>query len=272
MSTAPRSPLQQDDIHAWVDGRLSVEKRCAVEDALNQHPDQRHEAVQWRSQAQALRALHLEVLEETIPTHLLDSTNRIQSRHRIVGQWSRWGGLAASVLIAFGCGWWLRPALSPATEVAQYSLALNKGFVQQAGIAHAVYAPEVRHPVEVAGTDQAHLVQWLSKRLGRSLHVPNLKNHGYELIGGRLLPGDTGARAQFMFQNSSGSRITLYIGGVGDFKSSNSRETVFQFTNLGTNRSFYWVDQGFGYALTGPLERQELMALSESVYAQISAP
>ena len=39
----------------------------------------------------------------------------------------------------------------------------------RAARAHAVYAPEVRHPVEVDATQQDHLVKWLSKRLGLDL-------------------------------------------------------------------------------------------------------
>ena len=33
--------------------------------------------------------------------------------------------------------------------------------------------------------------------------------------------------------------------------------------------SFYWVDQGFGYALSGKLPRQGLLVLAESVYRQL---
>ncbi len=55
---------------------------------------------------------------------------------------------------------------------------------------------------------------WLSKRLDRPLKVPALGAQGYELVGGRLLPGDTGARAQFIYQNGAGQRITLYLGAL----------------------------------------------------------
>jgi len=272
MHTAPNSPLQQDDMHAWVDERLTPEQLHAVEAQLGQHPAQHNEALQWRSQADALRVLHLDVLQEPVPAHLLESAQRISTYRHGVRQWTRWGGMAASVALAFACGWWGRPALFPGDELAQTSRTLNRGFVQQASTAHAVYAPEIRHPVEVTSAEQAHLVQWLSKRLGRPLRVPDLSAQGYVLMGGRLLPGDTGARAQFMFQNTGGARITLYVGGVTDASPKGSQDTVFQFSNQGSNRSFYWVDHGFGYALTGALERQELMALSEAVYSQLDAP
>src|SRR5690349_19913814 len=85
---------------------------------------------------------------------------------------------------------------------------------QEAAVAHFVFQPEVRHPVEVAAAQQDHLVQWLSKRQGRPLKVPVLSAQGNELVGVCLLPGDEGARAQFMYQNASGQRITLYLGAV----------------------------------------------------------
>ena len=37
----------------------------------------------------------------------------------------------------------------------------------------------------------------------------------------------------------------------------------------GTVPAFYWVDQGFGYALSGKLERAQLLKLAEVVYRQL---
>ena len=76
--------------------------------------------------------------------------------------------------------------------------------------AHKLYVVEVRHPVEVAGAEREHLLQWLSKRLNFDLRAPNLDAVGLMLIGGRLLPGPTGgASAFFMYEASSGERFTL---------------------------------------------------------------
>jgi anti-sigma factor RsiW len=174
-------------------------------------------------------------------------------------------------MLSFGMGW-----LANATWQAQHpgamsaQLPASNEFVRQARYAHAVYTPEVRHPVEVTAAEQAHLVQWLSKRLGRTLKVPNLSAQGYELVGGRLLPGDTGARAQFMFQNGVGTRLTLYLGAMqAPAQSDVAQETAFRFTTDGAVPSFYWVEQGFGYALSGPLQRDALMQLAQAVYQQL---
>ncbi len=71
-----------------------------------------------------------------------------------------------------------------------------------AAVAHAVYSPEVRHPVEVGADQEAYLVRWLPKRLGANLKVPHLAAQGYPLVGGRLLPGERGPAAQFMYQDT----------------------------------------------------------------------
>ncbi|MDB5894502.1 MAG: anti-sigma factor, partial [Rhodoferax sp.] len=126
------------------------------------------------------------------------------------------------------------------------------------------------------------------------LKLPQLSSEGYELVGGRLLPGDiavgtaaavggvgTGVpagsagaatRAQFMYQDSAGVRITVYLGAVGQAPAAAtpaSRETAFSFSSDGPVSSFYWVDQGFGYALAGPLPRDALLRIAQRVYQQL---
>ncbi len=124
--------------------------------------------------------------------------------------------------------------------------------------------------MEVAAAEQEHLVKWLSKRLNKPLKVPQLTALGFELVGGRLLPGESGARAQFMFQNVDGLRLTLYLGAVDAAAGSvDTQVTAFKYLDDGASPSFYWVDQGFGYALAGTLPRAELLKVAETVYRQL---
>ena len=48
-----------------------------------------------------------------------------------------------------------------------------------------------------------------------------------------------------------------------------SFETGFQFRADGPVPSFYWIDQGFGYALAGPVPQEALMKLAQAVYRQL---
>jgi anti-sigma factor RsiW len=224
----------------------------------------------------ALRGLHREVLGEDLPPTLRDAALRVDAIRQQADQGRHWAGMAAGVLLAFGVGWFAHGQLGGA-QTRMGALAgsgLEHEFVRQAGFAYAVYQPEKRHPVEVAAADQAHLVQWLSKRLGRPLKIPNLEPQGFALVGGRLLPGDSGARAQFMFQNPSAQRITLYLGALEKSpkggNSQASQATQFRFEADAPVPSFYWAEQGFGYALSGPVDKATLMALANSVYAQIN--
>jgi anti-sigma factor RsiW len=218
----------------------------------------------------ALGTLHREVLAEPVPPVLLDAARRVEALGQS-GHQRQWLALAAAVLMAFGLGWTSHGTLANLTPwSARTESRVAHEFVRQAGFAHAVYLPEKRHPVEVLATEQEHLVQWLSKRLGRPLKIPNLEPQGFALVGGRLLPGEAGARAQFMFQNPLGQRITLYLGALDPAASTAAQQaTQFRFEPDASVPSFYWAEQGFGYALSGQVDRATLMALANSVYSQI---
>ncbi len=219
----------------------------------------------------ALRELHREVLAQPLPPVLLDAARRVEDLQLQTAHSRQWLAMAAAVLLAFGLGWSSHGFLpgSPSANLAKGRI--EHEFVRQAGFAHAVYLPEKRHPVEVLAAEQEHLLQWLSKRLDKPLKIPNLEPQGFALVGGRLLPGDSGARAQFMFQNAQGQRITLYLGALA--KTANATDlqaTQFHFEPDAAVPSFYWAEKGFGYALSGQVASATLMALANSVYGQIS--
>jgi len=219
----------------------------------------------------ALRELHREVLAQPLPPALLEAARRVEDLQLQTGHKRQWLAMAAAVLLSFGLGWSSHGFLPGSPSVSLAKSRVEQEFVRQAGFAHAVYLPEKRHPVEVVAAEQEHLVQWLSKRLGKPLKIPNLEPQGFALVGGRLLPGESGARAQFMFQNPQGQRITLYLGALE--KAANATDlqaTQFRFEPDAAVPSFYWAEQGFGYALSGQVDRATLMALANSVYSQIS--
>ncbi|MBA5637468.1 anti-sigma factor [Duganella sp. LX20W] len=144
----------------------------------------------------------------------------------------------------------------------------EQALARSAAVAHAVYSPEQRHPVEVGADQQQHLVTWLSKRLGAPLHPPQLGALGYELIGGRLLPGQSGPVAQFMYDNAGGRRLTLYVST----EQRHNRTTAFRFAQEGKVGVFYWIDGRYGYALSGALDKAALARLADAVYAQLEPP
>ena len=169
------------------------------------------------------------------------------------------------LVVAGGIGGWAaRNAVTPLLPATSPAAANARTITADAIAAYKVFSVEVRHPVEVDVAQEAHLVQWLSKRLGQPLVVPDLSAAGFRLMGGRLLPAENGPAAQFMYENGK-ERVTLYLRtGIGG-------ETAFRYSEENGTGAFYWSDQGFGYALAAKADRDLLLRLSEIVYQQISA-
>lgn len=250
-------PLDSE-LHACVDRQLSPERTAEVEAWLADNPAEAAQVHAWKAQKEALHAAYDGLLESPVPDRLQQLARRAGERRQLpLGLAAGLGWLALGISI----GYVVRgQALTPPPAKAEMVATLPR----QAAIAHVVYAPEVRHPVEVGAEQEAHLVQWLSKRLGSPLTIPRLAPQGFDLVGGRLLPGDSGPVAQFMYQDKAGLRLTLYVR-----QDAGKSETAFRFASEGAVGVFYWVDGPFGYALSGELPRERLLAVAEQTYRQL---
>ncbi|HXH04221.1 MAG TPA: anti-sigma factor [Candidatus Competibacteraceae bacterium] len=255
-------PVTEAELHAYVDGLLPEERRAEVEAYLDACPEVAERLRTYRAQNEALRTLFEPVLDEPLPARLLPQ------RRRRAWRLPRYAAILAWICIGGAAGWMLRGALlAPANEPpvsAQRGLAAS--LPRQAAIAHAVYSPDVRRPVEIGADQEEQLVAWLSKRLGAQLRPPQLGALGYELIGGRLLPGSAGPVAQFMYQDASGQRLTLYVVSEHD----GHQDTAFRFAQEGPVNVFYWIDGKFGYALSAGIDKGQLARVAEAVYDQLS--
>lgn len=249
-------PISEEDLHAYSDNRLNGARMTQVETWLAAHPEHRAQVDVWREQSARLHRAYDVLLDQPIPPRLLPAANASrwldQRRVAAVG----WLMLGAAV------GFLLRgaPPREPVAPLAGYTLP------HLAAVAHAVYTPEVRHPVEVGADQEAHLVGWLSKRLGAELKPPRLDDAGYQLVGGRLLPGDKGEVAQFMYENATKNRLTLYVQPTA----KKSQDPSFRHAKEGNIDVFYWIDGRFGYALSGTTGRNDMLALATLVYRQLS--
>lgn len=178
----------------------------------------------------------------------------------------RWIGFARSAaLVAAGIGIGLGLAYLRHEPAARVDSATAHPFAVRAARAHAMYVAEQRHPIEVRATEE-HLVRWLSRRLDFNLKVPALAEEGFELLGGRLLPGGDGrAVALFMYQNAAGKRLTLQVTR----RKGAEELTAFRFAQEGNVTVFYWIDNDCGYALSGEMDRVTLTRVATQVYQQI---
>jgi anti-sigma factor RsiW len=244
-------------LHAYVDGRLTPEEARGVEGRLARDPEAAARVQEWQAINQRLHALYDPTLDEPVPARLANRPGFDRRRSLRAA--------AAAVMwlaIGTGIGWWWRGSAVPPRTAPVAIVA------ERAALAHAVYVPEVRHPVEVPANQEAHLVAWLSKRLGEPIKAPKLTSEGYELVGGRLLPsGQDGPAAQFMYQEAGGSRVTLYVKCMG---ANARRETAFRYDRAGAVGVFTWIDDRVAYSLAAELPREKHLALAEAVYRQLN--
>ena len=255
------TPVTEDELHAYVDGELPADRREAVGAWLAANPEQAALVAAWRAQADSIRARYGDVVNEPVPQRLqLDQIIRNDiTSSRMRGR--TWASMAAAAaLVAFiaggGAGWYARDVTTTAQPV------FDK-FTAEALDAYRLYVVEVRHPVEVPGSELAHLKQWLSRRVGHELNIPDLSSIGLKLVGGRLLPGPTGAAAFYMYEGPTGERFTIFCGKAG------GPETALHFKSADQFASFTWVDDKVGYVVSGPADRERLEAVTKVVYEQV---
>lgn len=260
--------ITEADLHAYVDGRLEESRRAEVAAYLGSHPEEAERVRVYMEQNQRIRELFNPVINEPVPERLRELVSPppvTEGSHHASTYMSRWslGRIAAGFMIAVisGVGGWAaHDKFQPADRMARMP-----SLPRQAAIAHVVYSPDVRRPVEVGAEHEDQLVAWLSKRLGTPIHPPKLGTLGYELIGGRLLPGNSGPVAQFMYHDATGQRLTLYVST----ENTSNRDTAFRFAQEGPVNVFYWIDGQFGYALSAGIPKAELGRIATAVYEQL---
>ncbi len=266
---------RDDRLSAWLDDALDAGQRAEVEAWLRDHPDDVARVRMWAADRDALRARLGPVADEPVPTRLEELVRRQAAPPRPQPRWHGARRWAAALAVFVGGGMLGAAAMWRLDRSASLADASQR-FEHRAMVAHAVYVPEVRHPVEVAVTgmsaqdaqaQEQHLVRWLTKRIDRPVTLFDLRGEGFDLVGGRLLADAAGPCAQLMYERRGASppvRVTVYLR-----KPEPGTPAAFRYLQDGPLGSFYWVEGTTGYALVGALPRGELLALAEAIYRQV---
>jgi anti-sigma factor RsiW len=281
-------------LSAWLDSELEGAERQRVQAWLRDHADDAARVRLWQADREALRTRLDATLHEPVPQQLLDvvlqGSPAAQAPNAAANEPPRraWlqaamaAGLVAGGALLGAAGVWQvqrggdaarLAAAGPAGALRPASQA--PAWTDRAVAAHAVYVPEVRHPVEVSVQDgdaaqrraqEEHLVKWLGKRLAIPVRLFDLSTLGYALVGGRLLPDDGSGQqpgAQLMYEDKAGTRITMYLR-----KPEPGTDTAFRYQQRGELGMYYWVEDGYGCAIVGKLPREKLLAVAEAAYKQ----
>jgi anti-sigma factor RsiW len=261
MSSSSTTPIPEADTQAFVDGQLAPGRAALVEAAMLGDAELAARVAALRAQNAALRDALDPALAEPIPAHLLAAA--VPPDSRVAGFGRRLApalAVAATLIVGIGVGWFGRDALieragTPTT------------FARQAAFAHALYAADVNRPVEIWAAEEKRLVTWLTRRLGFQVHAPDLNAVGYALVGGRLVAGNEKPTALFMYENADKQRLSLQVRK----QAPGSGEAAFRYAVENGVGVFYWIDDACGYAISGNLDRAQLLKIAHIVYGQLAA-
>ncbi len=202
-----KSPVTEDELHAYVDGELPADRVLRWRHGLPRTPTMPRASARGAAGGCNSCAFRRDRERRRFRMRLKVDTLLRSGR--------KWRAIAAAVaafafLVGGVAGWMARSTSEvvaavgdPADEIAQGALS-----------AHKLYIAEIRHPIEVAASE-AHMMPWLSRRLGTTLRIPDFTDFDMKLLGGRLLPGEAGPAALFMYENGSGDRVTFYMFEAG---------------------------------------------------------
>jgi anti-sigma factor RsiW len=246
------------DLMAYVDGQLAREQAAAVEAAIAADVDLAARVAALRAQNASLHAALDPWLAEPIPPRLLGAAMPPAQ----ASPWQAWRpfvALAATLVLGVAVGWLGR-------DLTLEHAGTPTTFARSAAFTHVLYAADQRRPVEVWAHEEKGLVTWLTRRLGVQAHAPDLNPLGFALVGGRLVAGHEKPTALLMYENAEKQRLTLQWRK----NDPGVQETAFRYAVENGIGVFYWIEADCSYALSGPVDRAQLLALARVVYGQLA--
>lgn len=250
-------PITEDDLHAYVDGRLDEARSAEVSAYLEKHPDVASRFSSYASQRTALRSALDPVADDPIPTRLNLNHMIATRRQNRVSAW-RFAVAALVLLFAGGSGgWYTRDIMPPASEgVVALAREASDNFV--------TYAADRIRPVELRADNMVALVDWATERMGRKPVLPDLSKSGYRLMGGRVVSTPHGAALMLMYDNDQGTRLVMLTRPMA----VQQTRTMTPYSE-GEVDGWTWASNGMGYSLVGALPSDALHPVADEIRKQV---
>jgi anti-sigma factor RsiW len=248
-----RDEIGEDELQAFVDGRLREARNPAVLAYLARHPGHMQRILVYAAQRFELRN---RLRKAKLPA---DDPDTLRLQHELAERLSKpiyrkWIGWAAMVTLLLGAGWWAH-ALSE-------SYLEWPALLEEATQAHQVFGDDPQRPVELAAAARQEMRSWFSRQLGAQVEIPSLRQLGFGLVGGRLLAGESGPVAQLLYEDAAGDRLTLCLAAE---PAENGPE--IRLTEVAGLTAGYWDEGDLAYALVGATTERELATVASALGA-----
>jgi anti-sigma factor RsiW len=236
----------QELIHAYIDGELDLMKSLE----MDQHLQGCSACSQVHQNLQAVRTAIRESSCYLLPPS--DLQKRVQRLVRGVDQANsvrrslrrRWLAVAASLVFVASAAW----ALSYVVPIRA-----PDGFLTQELVASHVRSQVLPgHRVDVESSDQHTVKPWFEERLDFAPSVPDLKDQGFDLVGGRLDYMDNRLVAALVYQRRK-HFINLFIWPTTPGKDAAAQTVTRQDVHL-----VHWTKSAMSYWAISYLNEREL--------------
>ncbi|MCS3390608.1 anti-sigma factor [Burkholderia thailandensis] len=247
-------PPDEQDLHAYVDGRLDADARVAVERWLALHPARAEQVRRWRQDAQQLRAAldsaAMPAATATLDPAALRARRTERARARLA--------VAASFVlcVALGAmggwqahGWSSAPAAPMSDAVAAYKLMVVDRSAR----------------VDVVQKQPGELQAWVAREIGAPVRLPDLSGAGFAPVGGRLFATERGAAAMVLYEDAAGRTLSFYIRPP---ESANRLLAAGERAD-GALLARYGSVRGFNYAVVGRADSVGEAAVARALDEQI---
>jgi anti-sigma factor RsiW len=240
-------------LHAFVDGELEGDEKKSVEALLARDEQARKAVASFRHQKQELHRAYDAILDEPMPAGILAAAKGQNRQHL------SWAISLVAGLALLGVG-----SILGISVAAHFDEVQQAGLANRALVAYQTFAPEVRHPIEVAASDEDHLKAWLSKRIGTEIKIPDLQEAGYTLLGGRLLAEADHPAGQLMYEDANKKRLTIYLT-----QNTGAKEQSLTLADSPGLVTCFWRDGALAMAISADMPHDAMMSLAKTIYDQM---
>jgi len=257
-----RALLTEEDLNAFIDDELAVERHWLVERHLREHPDDAQRLAAYRADGEAIARIFARVGD--LPTTSFAPARQpaaLKAWDRTLNaRWAAtpisWQHAAAIALIVAGAlvaGFLgLRHGRSDDAMFAQFGA--------EAMTAHLSLTDGRSQPAMAASLQEVS--DYLSAKLKKNMALRNPTASGYSLVSSKFIASAKGRVAQLAFRNADGEFVTMYMEpwpGKDDtpFREVASHDRVV---------TMVWTDDEITCAVSGSLPADRLEQTARAIY------
>lgn len=236
--------VSEADLHAYIDGELPAEGKALIEAYLSAHPDEARRMEAYRADGEAIARIFSRVAQ--------GRAWHSGSRQKLL----RVAAVVALLALGSTVGWFAHDRLGPSSDA----------LVQEAAAAHAIFVSTTGAvPSSLPLGSRASLEAMIAAELGAPVHLPELRDLGYQLGAARALPSSTTTAVQLVYGAAAAPPISVYLQGR-----PGATETPLRVSREGPIATVSWEDDDLGCAISGDVDIEKLQAVARRVYKALN--